>query len=193
MPYTRGLLRHIPKDNINLRFDPLANYINATPSDFVNVTEDEKKVTGDYVMKLNSPPGSRDQYYTVTADQELAFESGYATGVRRPTHLNPAFDRRALNVPASNFIHWGRMYYYEDTSGINRWSENPFPKISTRGLSKWIIYRILIDLPVDDAIRTAKEAARKGYDYGIRRPLLVSDFIKDPLGGTDLISNRPPF
>ena len=186
MPYARGLLRHIPKDDITLRSNPLTDYINTTPSDFVNVPEDEKKVIGDYVMKLNPLPQSTDPYRTDPNDE-------HATGVRRPAHLNPAFDRRALNIPANNFIHWGRMYYYEDTNGINRWSENPFTKISTRGLSKWIIYRILIDLPVEDAIRTAKLAARKGYDYGIRRPLVGGDFIKDPLGGSDLISNRSPF
>ena len=97
---------------------------------------------------------------------------------RQPTNLSPAFDRRALNK-AAPFIHWGRMYYYEDPEGVNKWSENPYPHISTRGIAKYIMYWIAVRT---QNLKEAQDAAEseKGYDIGIRRPLVGGKFIKNP-------------
>ena len=57
-------------------------------------------------------------------------------GIRSPSHLNPALDRTAFK---HQFIHWGRMLYYETVEGVNRWSENPFPHITTRGMALYLI------------------------------------------------------
>ncbi|MBI3035896.1 hypothetical protein HYY71_06255 [Candidatus Woesearchaeota archaeon] len=173
---------HIPKEEIPFSFQPMRNYITAHPSMFMNVPEDERRITREYQMKLNPPEGSFLPY-------------GIEEGIRQPTHLNPGFDRRGLKAVTykveDNFIHWGRMYYYEDTRGINKWSENPFPAVSTRGLAKWIIYRYIKDLNWDDAKKEARNR-EPGYDYGIRRPLLGGDFITDPLGASDLVSAKSP-
>lgn len=186
LPYSRGMTGFVPKAPIPFSFYPMRDYVFAAPHDFSNVPNDEKLVTRDFHMKCN---------ITLPADlQTPGLQNNILADVRRPTHMNPAFDRRATNSKSDIgqdrfFIHWGRMYYYEDTIGINKWSENPFPQISTRGIAKWIIYRILMDLPWDQAVKEAKND--DGYDYGIRRPLVEGDFIKDPLGATDLISKSP--
>ena len=104
--------------------------------------------------------------------------------VRIPNHLNPAFDRAALN---HEFIHWGRMLYYEPTEGINKWSENPFPHITTRGIAKY-----LIDLTLRKTF-SFSEARQilKGHtwDYGVRHyadpDLTESAFTTDPLGPSE--------
>ena len=55
--------------------------------------------------------------------------------------------------------------------GVNRWSENPYPHISTRGISKYIIHRILNDaFYYNQAVKDVEDDV--SYDIGIRRPLL---------------------
>ena len=118
--------------------------------------EDEQKISRKYDME--------------TEEKTLRDE------IRTPTHLNPAFDRAAVN---HDYIHWGRMLYYETTDGINKWSENPFPHISTRGLAKF-----LIDFTMRNnfSFEKARNALKRepGWDYGIRH--YGGPFITDPLG-----------
>ena len=95
--------------------------------------------------------------------------------VREPTHLNPAFDRAALSQTS---IHWGRMYYYETTEGINRWSENPFPHVSARGFAKYLIN---LTLSKSFSFSDARNALKgHTWDYGVRH--YGEPFIEDPLG-----------
>ena len=186
LPYSRGLTSFVPKAPIPLSYYPMSDYVSASPNTFLSVPNDERLVTRDFHMKCNvTLPND---------DQTPGLPDNILAGERKPTALNPAFDRRAMTSKSDVgqdrfFIHWGRMYYYEDTIGINKWSENPFPQVSTRGIAKWMIYRILMDLPWEQAVKAAKND--DGYDYGIRRPLVGGEFIKDPLGATDLISKNP--
>ncbi len=87
-------------------------------------------------------------------------------GERRPTDINPAFDRRAIHAMRP-FLHWGRMLYYEDSFGINLFSQNPYPCISTRGIAKYILFFIVTKT---ETLREAAEAADNniGYDMGVR-------------------------
>ena len=140
-------------------------YIKARPDSFDrNIPSEEIAVKRNYRIK---------EYNTTTNTFALGPERE-----RQPTNISPAFDRRALNR-AAPFIHWGRMYYYEDTEGINKWSENPYPHISTRGIAKYIMYWVAVRT---QNIEEAKEAAEseKGYDIGVRRPLVGGKFIKNP-------------
>lgn len=175
MPYKMDVAPVIPKEKINLEFDPMKDYIKASPSDFMNVPDDEKRVTREYQMKLNLDDGFS---YTLEA------------GVRKPSQLNPAYDRRALNAKIIDF-HWGRMHYYEGKDGINKWPECPFPKASSRGQPKHIAHRLLMELYWDDAVRVGKNSV--GWDIGARRPLIGGKFPTDLLGASDLISARRHF
>lgn len=149
------------------------SYIKAKPELFeTNEFEppDEKNINRRFRMKLLDG-----RFYPT---DEMLRDDPYANA-REPTHLNPAFDRRAINF-AAGWIHWGRMYYYEWPDGVNRWSENPYPHISTRGISKYIIHRILNDaFYYKQAVKDIEDSV--GYDIGIRRPLLKGDFLKNPL------------
>lgn len=96
---------------------------------------------------------------------------------RKPTPFDPAFDRAALE---SEFLHWGRMYYYETPDGINRWSENPFPHVSTRGIGKYLIDLTLRRTFGFEAARNVLRSNNQKWDYGIRH--WGPPFITDPLG-----------
>ena len=165
----------MPKENIPTDFDPIKDYKTFDPERDVKnkLPDDEKQVTQVYQMKV---------FNTATNAFELK------EGKKVPTHLNPAFDRAALHVTASEesklyggFLHWGRMYYYETPDGITRWTENPFPHVSTRGLAKYLI---------DNAIRKsykfedARNALKgKEWDYGRRHYTPdAGPYITDPLG-----------
>lgn len=170
--------REILKQPIKLRFDEFdltndGGYIKANPDFFNNpqlVPKEELKVKRTYQIKE----------FDISAK---VLKQGQVHE-RKPTQLNPAFDRRALNSHGS-FIHWGRMYYYEDGSGINKWSENPYPHISTRGIAKYIMYWVATKTQnFAEAVEAANHA--DGYDIGIRRPLVGGRFVKNPY--TDIIS-----
>ncbi len=139
-----------------------------------NIPYDERNVSRIYDMetswKVPNPSNNREQ---AKRPQTLLHQ------VRRPTHLNPAFDRAALK---HDFIHWGRMFYYEGVEGINKWSENPFPHIATRGIAKYIIDLVLRStLSFSDARKILKPGeGYPGFDYGIRH--YDPPFTYDPLG-----------
>lgn len=155
------------------------DYINATPDLFLQgITDEEKSVVREYRLRLSD--GANGQKGELIDNL-----------IRKPTAGNPSFDRRALNRRGS-FIHWGRMLYYEwQDAGINRWSENPFPHISTRGLAQYILDRTIRGLySLEDQKRTIREVGKSGYDYGIRRPIVggsKSRFPMDLLGGSDVV------
>lgn len=184
LPFKIGVEPVIPRKGISKEFEPVRpeNYTGMAPDDFLDVPDDEKKVTSRYQIKLN----------TSNEGNSLGYRIEH--GIRRPSHLDPAFDRRALEAKAYKFnddffVHWGRMYYYEGPEGINRWSENPFPIISSRGIAKYLIHRILLDLLWDDALEAIENP--DGYDFGLRRPLVGSeDFTTNPLKAMDLISSQ---
>lgn len=165
----------IPKKDTGIRFNPMdkKTYKDYTPHHFFKVPDDEALVTSEYQMKLNA------------GEYSYKLESG----TRRPTDLNPAFDRKALNCQVLDF-HWGRMYYYEGKKGINMWSENPFPKISSRGLPKYISHRLLMELYYDTAVKFGIN--KIGWDIGVRRPLIGGEFPKDLIGASDFISQKSP-
>ena len=137
-------------------------YVKAEPSNFEDASsKEEKKVTRGYDMRW--------------------FEGGTESlkeGKRKPTTFNPAFDRRALDSEQP-LIHWGRLLYYENSTGINRVSVNPYPVMSTRGIAKYIVYWLAVKTKtLEEASTIAKSDI--GYDIGIRRPLLKGPFNKDP-------------
>ena len=54
------------------------------------------------------------------------------------------------------------MYYYETPDGINRWSENPYPCISTRGIAQYIMFWCALKT---DTLEEASAASKgRGYD-----------------------------
>lgn len=80
-----------------------------------------------------------------------------------------------------NWVHWGRMYYYEGAGCINNLSENPDPCTSTRGTAKYVIDRVIRET-------SSKEEARKIlkghlYDFGVRKQGI--ELIDDPFGGAE--------
>jgi len=87
----------------------------------------------------------------------------FIEGERKPTKYNPAFDRRAENL---DYVYWGRMYWYEWISAVGRWSENPFPHVSTRGIALYIAHLVATDVwnykDGEDALEGHK------FDYGVR-------------------------
>ena len=117
-------------------------------------------------------------YDIETEDKNKDTPDGIKKGeVRKPTPFNPAFDRTALN---SEYLHWGRMYYYETPDGITKWSENPFPHFTTRGLSKYLIDLTIRNTFLFEEARQTLASLGEKWDYGIRhygKPL-----IDDPLG-----------
>lgn len=123
------------------------------------IPEDERQVSRRYTMDTEFGPRENQ--------------------IREPTHLNPAFDRAALSGHV--YIHWGRMYYYEPSEGVNRWSENPFPHISTRGFAKYLINLVLRrSFSYSDARNALRGHA---WDYGVRH--YGEPFTEDPLGPAD--------
>ena len=177
------------------------DYIKKMPDDFFkNIDEEEMLVVRNYKIRLTDGPDGRGG--TVLGEfnpdknkiesEEDALGPIFGTLIRRPIHANPAFDRRALNRKGE-FIHWGRMLYYEGQDGVNRWSENPFPHISSRGLAQYIRNRAIIGLySFEDQKRTVREVGASGYDFGIRRPLVggtKARFPVDILGGTDAVQD----
>lgn len=162
--------REILKKPIGLRFNPFSTndrygYIQAMPEYF-----NENIPAEEIAVKRN---------YQIMETDSVTFQFGRGpVRERTPTNISPAFDRRAMNCGVP-LIHWGRMYYYEDTEGINKWSENPYPRISSRGVAKYIMYWIAVRT---QNLSEAGEAAEseKGYDIGVRIPLVGGKFIKNP-------------
>lgn len=164
----------IPKNNVAASFNPMDSkmYKECTPDSFLNEGE-EAEVTRKYQMKINMGQ----------------YSYGIDSGIRKPTDLNPAYDRRALNSKVFDF-HWGRLHYYGLKEEINQWAECPFPKISSRGLPKYVAHRLLMELYYSDAIRFGIN--KKGWDIGLRRPIIGGEFHKDLIGASDFISKYSP-
>ena len=134
-------------------------------------------MTGEKITETNIPNDEREVTRLYTMKTEfLELNKKMKNAVRKPTHLNPAMDRVALD---HTYIHWGRMLYYETPDGIDKWSENPFPHVTTRGLAKY-----LIDLTLRKSYRfsEAREILRQNHnwDYGVRH--YGEPYILDPLG-----------
>jgi len=69
------------------------------------------------------------------------------------------------------------MYYYEDVSGINRFSENPYPHISTRGMAKYLLFWIATKtINISEAASAAENGI--GYDIGPRD--MGAPFLRNP-------------
>ena len=196
-------VREILKEPIRLEFNQFGDqfdnpfgpggYINAYP-DFFNgrdiltgriseglVPKEELEVTRNYRIKeykRDPVTGAESFGYEQDTQGKPIFKE------RKPTNISPAFDRRALNR-AAPLIHWGRMYYYEDIEGINKWSENPYPHISTRGVAKYMMYWLATKaFNFSQATDAADQIGQ--WDIGIRRPLVGGPFVKNPF--TDIIS-----
>lgn len=199
-PYSKSImdylkvskLKIIPTKNINIHFDPMKEYIEFKPIEEYKITDKEdrdnhelKEEEYKIIYRKNIPDDEKDikRIYKmrVFCIDENKYE--YLVGIRRPSHLNPAFDRTALH---SSIIHWGRMYYYENTDGINRWSENPFPHVSSRGIAKYLIDTAIWTTYNFEEARNALKG--KEYDYGRRHytstdpTVTTGPYITDPLG-----------
>lgn len=170
----------IPRSEIHIKFDPTKptgkyGYINATPDLFDEKTpSDEKKI----IRYFRIPVGK-------TTEFQWRGDSFVWDGERKPSHLNPAFDRRALGAAAERgqpWIHWGRLYYYESCSGINEWSETPYPMVSTRGVASYLVDRFFREeYRFEDAKKALQYHEGEGYDYGTRK--FGGPLSTDPLGG----------
>ena len=151
----------ILRDKIRLAYDQFdagnqLGYVSAQPSAFMTGSE-EDNVKRAYMIR-DFPGGS------------------FVTGERNPTDINSAFDRRAIRA-RQPFLHWGRMYYYEDVSGINRFSENPYPHISTRGMAKYLLFWIATKtINISEAASAAENGI--GYDIGPRD--MGAPFLRNP-------------
>ncbi|MBW2975005.1 hypothetical protein KY366_04780 [Candidatus Woesearchaeota archaeon] len=128
-------------------------------------------------------------------------------GKRRPSNLVPAFDKRAIGKP---FIHLGRKYYYQTAGSIleledkdldeniikarvEAWGGNPSkaktakdatgPFISTRGISQYIITKVLHRMKYFDEANKIIKGIMKNegvwFDYGPRK---MGEKGKNPLG-----------
>lgn len=163
---------------VRIRFRP----IYYTEADFGtgNLTDEQNKLLGTVnprggmgrIREENIPNDERQVSRRYTMETEFGKRENK---VRKPTHLDPAFDRAAIT---HTFIHWGRMYYYETTSGINRWSENPFPHVTTRGFAKYLINLTLMKSFKYSEARNALKGHK--WDYGVRH--YGEPFTEDPLG-----------
>ena len=166
----------ILKEPITLEFNPFnrsdsLGYIKARPHYFNSrsrIPAEELEVTRKYQIR---------EYNPATNSLELGPERE-----RPPSSLNPAFDRRALNS-TNIYINWGKMYYYEDWEGINRWSENPYPHITTRGIAKYMMYWIAVRTQnLNEAIEAADKIG--AWDIGVRRPLVGGPYVTNPFRDT---------
>ena len=109
---------------------------------------------------------------------QMRFSDGKEDAVRarEATNLNPAFDKRALAAAfdyGTKWEHLGRKHYYDiaaDIPGDAR-EDMKDPIITTRGLSLYIINRVMSEMKFYDDIHEALlEIGREaGYDYGPRR------------------------
>ncbi|MFC1800741.1 hypothetical protein ACFLYT_01660 [Nanoarchaeota archaeon] len=113
---------------------------------------------------------------------------------RKPSHLSPAFDRAARILgkkSEDNFswVHWGRLYYYDTCDAITEWTENPNPHMSTRGIAKYIINRVIEDTNYS-LEETNRVLEKKKYDFGIRKP--PGNFTNRPLRGAEGILKYGP-
>tara|TARA_Y100000310_G_scaffold151291_1_gene150880 strand:- start:15014 stop:17143 length:2130 start_codon:yes stop_codon:yes gene_type:complete len=147
------------------KIDETREYQNAIPEEYnSSLPAEERLVTREFRMQVNE---------------------NIISGERVPSPTNPAFDLRAIK--SEKFSHWGRMLYYETAKGINQWSENPFPFMSTRGLAQFLKDRIERDLwDYEDQKRTMVEKSQVGYDYGVRKEIGTS-YPKDIIGGSDVV------
>lgn len=176
----------VPTGPINIEKDVsnLNVQIEAKPSDFDDVPDEEKAVQQEYLMRLPDDlvipsPHKPFLHATIITTQDGKFYNEKRT----PTKYNPAFDRRAEHL---DYIHWGRMYYWEWTGGINRWSENPFPHYSTRGIGLYIWY-----FAASDVYRYEEgEELLKGHkmDYGVRGAGKYG--LVNPLGGEGILQEN---
>ncbi len=170
--------------------------------------KDERKVKGNFVLEFIDKDNKEKELRPDKVSELRSKDKGKEEYTRRPAHMNPAFDRIALRIYAKGlkskkghddnvgknnaapaeeekelkpWVHWGRMYYYEDTEGINKYSENPDPAISTRGMAKYLIDRVVrLAYTQDDA---RKMLRGHPYDFGIRSQ--AYEMPDDPLGGAD--------
>jgi len=162
----------IPKKSaaVNVRIEDPKYYKYAKPKDFdttekhPNVVYDDA-IKRDFKMKLTADiakiPG-----FSARNSLEHIETTPFGTfynGTRIPTKYNTAFDRRAEKF---NYMHWGVMYYYEWSQNVNKWSENPFPHISTRGIALYIAHRVASDVWYYKEGEDVLEGHK--FDYGVR-------------------------
>jgi hypothetical protein len=97
-------------------------------------------------------------------------------GVRYPTVLNPAFDRKATRM---GYEHYNPMYYYAYQRYGRRWLNNPKPLISTRGIALYLAYLASAnEFYFDDAVELLDNHE---FDYGERQ---LGEFgTNNPLSG----------
>ena len=134
---TTGIYTNVADKNVLTKARPDKEFLGI---DFNKVPKEERAITRNYKMRM--PDGS------------------FIEGERKPTKYNPAFDRRAENL---DYVYWGRMYWYEWISAVGRWSENPFPHVSTRGIALYIAHLVATDVwNSKDALEGHK------FDYGVR-------------------------
>lgn len=97
--------------------------------------------------------------------------------IRKASNLNPAFDRRALKSELyKNWKFPGRIFYYTYSMPGNIDSDilpkKYDPHVTTRGLSMYIIHKVLSQtMYLDEARRVLnyiRENKTKGFDYGPR-------------------------
>ncbi len=108
-------------------------------------------------------------------------------GIRRPSDLSPAFDRRCIKLGTvkSGWWHLGRKRYYSCANAIlgdlrDEDLDNPYvgkyvkkaigPTISTRGVSMYIIEKVLANMFDYEQIQLVltRIAGKYWYDYGPR-------------------------
>jgi hypothetical protein len=138
---------------------------------------DQKKIDVELIKKIKG------YSMKVTRDGNKKWDYD---GIRTPTNLNPAFDKRALHSNIFAVWKWpGRIYYYTWSVTDNIDSDilpvDHDAHISTRGLSMYIIFKVLGGtLWLKDAQRILTEIGKttEGFDYGPRN--YAQEWPKDP-------------
>jgi len=164
-----GLNINTKNENTRIKFRPI--YV--TGADKGQFPDNFKE--GDVIPEIKLTEIPQDERMVTRAYELELYGGRKLEKVRTPRSFNPAFDRAAVG---SEFLHWGRMLYYEPYEGVSMWSENPFPHVTSRGIAKY-----LIDLTMRRTF-SFKEARdilkRYQWDFGVRH--YGPPFITDPLG-----------
>jgi len=146
-------------------------------------------IWGEWEGKRESSLSNADRNYTMHS------VVGDVSGEREPSHLSPAFDKRAIPT-INDWIHIGKKRYYGNNEHINEViKEDNFnvPHISTRGACIYIIERVTREMKLIEQARQVLERIGKdmgGFDYGPRK--FGEAFPKDPFDIDVTKLNVPP-
>jgi len=130
---------------------------------------------------------ARRRYVMSLPRTSLAVNPQQIEGTRQPSNISPAFDLRVfepmsrgiIGFPIKDWEHVGRVFYYDDSTGIFTHLQHD-PMASTRGTAMFIIDKFLSEgMVYDEVHEDLKEiGSQMGFDYGPRD--VLGPLCKDP-------------